>query len=139
MVTSRIFSRSLPRYCPTPSLRVRRQPTDLFGDPYTNSLDMASRFEDQHREKEKDDIEFRSHPDASIKPEAMWKMPNLTTSEKRKLLIKLDLRIMPICLLLYFINVLNRTAVGNAAACELRHLVLTPQVSIERIESRWVS
>jgi hypothetical protein len=82
-------------------------------------LNKVPHFDDQRGEMEKQDIEIQSLPDASVKAEAIWKVPDLTTSEERKLLIKPDLRIMPICLLLYFINVLDRTAVGNAAACEL--------------------
>ena len=44
----------------------------------------------------------------------------LTGAEKRRLTRKLDLRLMPILWLLYFVNLLDRVSVGSAVAYGFR-------------------
>ncbi|KAL8293340.1 hypothetical protein RQP46_000041 [Phenoliferia psychrophenolica] len=44
----------------------------------------------------------------------------MTPQEKRRLTAKLDLRVMPIFIILYFVNLLDRIAVGSAAGYGLR-------------------
>ena len=49
----------------------------------------------------------------------------LDTSARRKLRAKLDLRIVPICWILYFVNLLDRAAVGASVAYGFRSVIST--------------